>query len=122
LLSDFLRKNCRTIPNPATSFTDDLISKKEWASVLGVDRKSLQRWESQIILVCDSYRGRYFYGESRGCMLDGYRKFLLSLIAELKKLKKNNEQVVQYLNQNEAILTRRNFTNWRKDYEAQRPI
>jgi hypothetical protein len=126
LLHEFLSKDCRSIPNPATVFTNELMSKEQWGFVLGVSRKTLQRWELQIIRVCNNYQSRYYGGilpgsaNFKGCMLDGYRKFLLFLIAQLKKNRKTNKQVIDYLNDNEDTLTRRNFTNWRKHYEAQR--
>ncbi|MBD2441380.1 hypothetical protein [Nostoc sp. FACHB-110] len=97
---------------------DNLLSRKELANILGVNRTSIWRWERNIIDKIHPIKQRY-YLNSRSPYLDAYQRFLLIIIFIIKQeidesLLKNSEPK-RFLKLNFQELTRENFELWRKE-------
>jgi hypothetical protein len=97
--------------------------------MLGISRRSLQRWEREIVdeLLSESPLFVKMYHLKRDYRLgdklkplDGYRKFILTTILFLKRgwlsgKPESNQGARKYLLSNQAILGRSSFNNWREN-------
>ena len=112
---------------PVTAFGDDLLSKNQWAWVLEINSRSLQRWEREVVDKTGAIAENYHFKKlSPGAIihpkpLDGYRRLILLIIFRLKKgyrgARHTNSSAIDYLVSNQEKLSRAQFYKWRNSYE-----
>ncbi|MBD2535438.1 hypothetical protein H6G97_41005 [Nostoc flagelliforme FACHB-838] len=115
-------ENLKQSPKIRDAFLDNLLTRTEWVSTLGVNRTTLWRWESEIINKIPPLKTSYYESERgvRSNYLDPYQRFLSAVIyllkdESIKKGVKNNSQVIQFLKFNFMHLRRSNFEQWQEN-------
>jgi hypothetical protein len=101
------------------------VTRDYWANKLQINRKTIQRWELEIINSKPKFAYLYYDGNKRKSKskLDLYQRFFLSLIYSLKEglvtgFVMTNQDVISYLEAKEGNkprwmgLTRQEFQKW----------
>ena len=91
---------------------DFSLGKEEWAKCLGVHRRTLYRWEAQLIRLNFALLKEYKVPGQRH--LDNYQRFILLLIASKKQSGIKDPQLKSWLKENLPYLTREEFKKWLK--------
>lgn len=90
------------------------LSKVEWAKCLGINRRTLFRWEVQIIrkvfLILKEYK------RPRQKYLDSYQRFILLVIWFKKSKQIKDPELKFWLKENAQNLRRENFIKWQEYY------
>ncbi|NEN95334.1 MAG: hypothetical protein F6K50_07260 [Moorea sp. SIO3I7] len=97
--------------------THKRLTREEWSLVLKINKKTLQRWEENIIMKVPTLAFIYCqnFNKKKKQGLDDYQRYILIIILALKKTQKlTNEQVRQFLANNWLKLTRENFNKQEK--------
>ncbi|MBW4677690.1 MAG: hypothetical protein KME52_27930 [Desmonostoc geniculatum HA4340-LM1] len=99
---------------------DNLLTREEWANVLGIHRQSVRRWEKEIINKVAPIQSNYYtVSRMRSPYLDAYQRFVLALIYVVKggldRLNKPHAFAVDFLKLNFTSLKREQFEQWRKN-------
>lgn len=100
-----------------TIFGDNLISKDTWSFQVGVCKRTLQRWEKEI--VNNSVLKNLYHQFSKvPKALDGYKRFILLAIYQLKNglidnKRHNNKSVLKWIEEHHIDLIRLKFNKWR---------
>lgn len=107
-----------------------LVTRENWANQLNVNRKTIKRWEDEIIASKPKFAYLYYDGNKlKGRnKIDLYQRFFLSLICSLKKglatgFVMTNQEVIDYLEAKEGDrprwmgLTRQKFQKWGEQYQ-----
>lgn len=112
---------------PVSAFGDDLISKNQWAWVLEINSRSLQRWEREVIDKSGTIAENYHFKKlDKNAIihpkpLDGYRRLILLAVFCLKRghdgTRHTNLSAIDYLVDNGDKLTRAQFYKWRNNHE-----
>ncbi|MBN3993847.1 MAG: hypothetical protein HWQ36_26035 [Nostoc sp. NMS2] len=99
---------------------DNLLTRGEWAEVLGIHRMTIMRWESEIIQSVSPIKNAYF-GDSRSMRsncLDNYQRFILACLfvvkGGLENCSKPNKEGIKFLKINFSQLKREQFEEWIK--------
>ncbi|MBD2492612.1 hypothetical protein [Aulosira sp. FACHB-615] len=102
------------------AFLDNALTRQEWANVIGINRKTILRWETEIIQSVPPVKAQYFPPDRsiRAQYLDNYQRFLLAciLVAKggLEKRSRSYDSVIKFLKINFNNLKRENFEQWVK--------
>ncbi len=101
---------------------DNLLTRKEWANILGIHRYTLGRWEKDIIEEVNPIKSAYFGNERRmrSPYLDAYQRFIIALIfvakGGLDRKNKPHKIAINFLKMNFSTLKREHFEQWRQAY------
>lgn len=99
-----------------TIFSENLLTRKEFASLLGISRKTLFRWERNIVFKVSPVSTAYLSGLTpRSLYLDNFQRFVLSLIFCLRNSSSfgySTEDVIRFLRLNFMQLKREQFNSW----------
>lgn len=109
---------------PLTVFDDHLLSKNAWGFALGISEKTLQRWEREIVDKSElknvyHWHHKKINGVIRPNPLDGYRRFVMTVIYQLKvgnydANRRTNPMVREWVNTHKVEIGRTNFYKWRQ--------
>lgn len=89
---------------------DFLLTKTEWGKCLGITRRTIFRWEQEIIkLVFIIFKE---YKKPKRNYLDNYQRFILLVIFAKKQERLKDIEIKSWLRQNGQQLSRENFMAW----------
>lgn len=88
------------------------LSKSEWAKYLGVTRRTLFRWEVQIIKYVFLILKEYKIPNQK--YLDNYQRFILLIISCKKFQKVKDKELKTWLKTNSTNLRREDFMAWQE--------
>ncbi|HEY9798828.1 MAG TPA: hypothetical protein V6D25_00600 [Leptolyngbyaceae cyanobacterium] len=100
---------------------NNLLTREEWANILGIHRDTLRRWERSIIEKVTPIQSNYFGNERRmrAPYLDDYQRFIIALIYVFKggldRKSKSHKKTIDFLKMNFTNLKREQFEQWRND-------
>lgn len=99
---------------------ENLLTREEWGDVLGICRRSVGRWEQEIISNVRPISNDYFtVKRMRAPYLDPYQRFILALIYIVKggldNRNKPHQTAIDFLKVNFMNLKREQFEQWRKN-------
>lgn len=101
-----------------TIFDDSLMSKDKWSFAIGVSKRTLQRWEKEIV---NNSILKNLYHSSKDNVsraLDGYKRLILLAIYQLKNglvdnKRHTNKSAIKWIENNRLQLIRLTFNQWR---------
>lgn len=98
-------------------FDDSFMSKDKWSFAIGVCKRTLQRWEKDIV---NNSVLKYLYHQTSNVSkaLDGYKRLILLAIYQLKNglidnKRHSNKSAVKWIEENRLNLMRLKFNQWR---------
>ncbi|ALF52214.1 hypothetical protein ACX27_04080 [Nostoc piscinale CENA21] len=103
------------------AFLDNYLTRQEWGKLIGINRKTIARWETEIIQQVPPVKAQYFPLDRsiRAHYLDNYQRFLIAciLVAKggLERRSRSYESVIKFLKVNFSDLKRENFEQWVKN-------
>jgi hypothetical protein len=96
-------------------FSQEPVNRDKLSNLLGISRKTVYRWEREILAKVHPLKTDYFLYCPRIINLSNYQRFILCLIFCLKYRKNyENKDVITYLRKNFGKLRRGQFDNWIK--------
>lgn len=98
-------------------FDDTLMSKDKWSFAIGVSKRTMQRWEKEIV---NNSVLKYLYHQSSKVSkaLDGYKRLILLAIYQLKNglidnKRHTNKSAIEWIENHRIELIRLTFNQWR---------
>lgn len=117
-------KQCRIEGYFFEWFQAEILTREAWATVLGISRKTLRRWEEEIIKQRAPVKVYFYQGRGSSKGYDAYQRFLTLVIYQVKQTrpdgvrKATNKDVIDFFNQSYngasvwRILGRDNFNRY----------
>ncbi|MBW4666522.1 MAG: hypothetical protein KME60_03500 [Cyanomargarita calcarea GSE-NOS-MK-12-04C] len=124
LLATDVADSCRKQDAIATFCTKNLMDKTTFANLLGINRRTLGRWEGGIVNKIARLRYYYYSNGSitlpkKPPLLDGYRRLVLSAIAYRRMSQNKPLELIleEFKTFSTDVLSREAYETWANNYK-----
>ncbi|GIW59492.1 MAG: hypothetical protein KatS3mg087_0558 [Patescibacteria group bacterium] len=104
-------------------FSENLLTREEFARLLGINRKTMYRWEVKLIFKVSPLAIAYLNKDSpRSLYLDNFQRFVIALIFCLRNSPSygyDTNQILRFLRLNFMQLKREQFNNWIQSFNKE---